>query len=204
MLFLIAHVWLQNMIKNIETMRKVLVSEIALGVFPKYSGITKIPKKVYEGDSKNIVIELQLISWANEKDEILQIMKVKDGLNLTFSAFDDIEYLEFELIAAGFVIKGEAKQRQPVTSDFLRYYWNCYFPNSGNHTFALVFRPISSAAAPNSDLFAKWDARIIEQTINVVKLDHLTQREVWFLASIAALISGSLTIAEILHRLGTW
>ncbi len=44
----------------------------------------------------------------------------------------------------------------------------------------------------------------IEHRIKVTKLGPLTQRQVQALASVASVISGGLTIAEVLHALGVW
>jgi len=165
-----------------------------------YHGNGILPTKVYEGDSKNIIVLLRPSSWVLDKDEKpLEIQDTRGGKSITLHirrSFDVEEHLEVELLAAGFIVEGEKKQRQRLTSESLHYQWNCYFPHSGNHALALVVRVIS----PPSEL----EVGTIEHTIKVAKLDHLTQRQVWTLATLAGVLSGGLAMAEVLHRLGVW
>lgn len=169
----------------------------------KYQGSGHFPRKVYEGDSKSITVELRPhLTVCDETDrEPVHIQKTKDGLSITLQialpATDDHsvgESLEFELIAAGFSVAGDKKQRQALTSNRLHYQWNCYFPNSGNHTFALVARVV--CCQDTSEIGR------IEHTIKVAKLDHMTQRQVWVWAAFAGAVSGILGIIEILRKLG--
>jgi hypothetical protein len=72
------------------------------------------------------------------KDGHLINLKVPPGNNLD-------QFLEAELLAAGLTAAGERKQRSALTLGKLSYRWNCYFPNSGHHTIALVFRLVCSS-----------------------------------------------------------
>ena len=168
---------------------------------PAFYGQATLPKRIYEGDSHNINIDLKHGLWkpAGVASKSLQIKDTELGKSIALQLPQDNtfnEFLEIELIAAGLTIDGEKKQRQPLTSQTLSYGWNCYFPNSGNHAFALEISLIRA-----SD---KIKLGAIEHTIKVVKLDDLTKRQVWVLALIAGAISGGLAIAEALRRLNMW
>lgn len=166
----------------------------------KYQGYGLLPKKIYEGDSRNILFDLQpTLALTSEGDvEPLRIQEAKNGVSMTLwdTAIGTDAFLEFEIVAAGFVVEGEKKQRQPLALNHLRYQWNCYFPNSGNHSFIIIIRAI------NSDRPVKIGR--IEHLVRVVKLDHLTQRQVWTIATLAGIVSGVVAFAEALHRLGLW
>lgn len=175
-----------------------------------FSGDVKLPRRVYLGDSHNISVVLekrseppQLRPGARFRWEGTETDK---RLLLTIHC-DYI--LEVELIAAGFAVEGQRCQQQLATPDrtSLVYRWNCYFPNSGSHTVAMVFREVSP---PDADEVGTIPYPImdevgtIEHTIKVVRLDHLTHRQVWILGVLAAIGSGCLTVAEVLHGLGIW
>lgn len=165
-----------------------------------YHGGGKLPKRVYEGDSKNITIELYPTFRVSESyEEPIHIQKTKSGLSITLKVLTKggvDEYLEFELLAAGFEIDGDKKQRQSLALHNLRYQWNCYFPKSGSHDYAFVIRILSP--------MGYIEAGCIENSTKVVKIDHMTQRQVWVFAAFAGIVSGSLALAEALHRLGVW
>jgi len=171
----------------------------------RYEGKGRLPRKVYEGDSKNVIFDLNptLHSLRGMHEPFLffknTISKTEEGLAITVQATHNdnaSEYLEFELVAAGFTVEGDKKQKQALGSNNLHYQWNCYFPNSGNHIFFLVVRVIGSQNV--------IEVGRIEQAVRVVKFDHMTQRQVWIVATSAGVISGGLAIAEILHRLNLW
>lgn len=167
-----------------------------------YNGVAHIPIRVYEGDSYNITVDLHpCISIPSESVSSIrfQRMKDKDDISLNLNVLrhsDQHEFLELEMLAAGFTVEGDKKQKQVLTADSLRYQWNCFFENSGNHTFAVVFRVISG-----SDIS---EIGRVEQSIRVVKIDHLTQRQVWVLARVAGILSGGLAILEVMRKLGFW
>jgi len=170
--------------------------------FPrKFSGVAKFPKKVYEGDSVNISVELiqKLASLKEDNLESFNTKKTQDGLSISLkitTESSDAEFLELELVAAGFTISGERIQRQSLTTNNLNYRWNCLFKNSGVHSYAIRFKTISPSKTK--------EVGVIENKLRVVKLDHLTQRQVWILATFSGFISGGLAIAEILRNLGLW
>jgi hypothetical protein len=168
----------------------------------RYNGVAHIPIRVYEGDSYNITVDLRP-SIRKPLESVSSIrfqrMKDKDDVSLNLNVLrhsGQQEFLELEMLAAGFTVEGDKKQKQVLTADSLRYQWNCFFENSGNHTFAVAFRVISG-----SDVS---EIGRVEQSIRVVKIDHLTQRQVWVLASVAGILSGGLAILEVMRKLGFW
>lgn len=166
----------------------------------KYYGLANIPLKVYQGDSYNITLNLHpsIRAAINSEGKIRANRQGDDKLNITLSVSGTAkQHLEVEMVAAGFTVAGELKQKQSLLSDTLNYQWNCFFEKSGTHSFALVFRVVE-----NPDFISHVGR--IEQTIKVAQVDHLTQRQVWVLATIAGVLSGVLTLAEILKNLGVW
>lgn len=151
-----------------------------------FGGIIKIPFVNKEVDW-NVVIQKK--KKQNSKEMEWEI-------TIPYSPSKSVgEYcLELELLSAGFKIDGDKAQMHNFDSDSLTYSWNCYFPNSGNHTFGIK----ASAVTPDENV----DLGIKEFNIDVVKVDHLTERQVWFLAGFAALFSGCLAVVELVHRLG--
>lgn len=166
----------------------------------EYAGEAALPMKVYVGDSHSISINLESTSGILQTGaEQLRIQDTKSGKLVAVQILRDSslqQFLEIELLAAGLEVSGEKKQRQTLTSQTLSYRWNCYFPNSGNHTLSLILRLVS----PSDTI----ELGAMQHSIKVVKLDHLTQRQVWLIASLAGIVSGGLVIAELLHQLGVW
>nr|QNO50568.1 hypothetical protein HGEBJNHG_00043 [Methanosarcinales archaeon ANME-2c ERB4] len=166
----------------------------------KYAGEAVLPKKVYAGDSHSISINLNPAFWIPPTGtEPLRIQDTRSGKSIVVQILRDSsleQFLEIELLAAGLTVDGEKKQRQPLTSQPLPYCWNCHFPNSGDHRLSLILRLVSSSGT--------IELGVIPHSIKVVKLDHLTQRQVWIMASLAGIVSGGLAIAEVLHQLGVW
>jgi len=169
----------------------------------KYSGRLSFPKKVYEGDSQNVSLILDEQSFvAGLHPEIFDAEDKVNGqkhVSLQISKNDAVEqFLEVELLAAGFVAKGEEKQQQSLALAKLEYRWNCHFKSAGNHTFSLVLKVINPSC--------ERTIRSIEQTIKVVKFGHATQRQVQLavlLAGAAGLVATLLTILNyILWLLG--
>lgn len=162
----------------------------------KYIGKCRIPSSVYVGDSRNLTIDLHLsVKPSVGKESSMKFQKEKDGLNLQILCRkDDVDELEFELVAAGFQIEGDKKQKQRLNSNRLQYQWNCFFPNSGQHHFSIVGRLLGQTH--------KEEIGRIEDVLIVVKVDHMTQRQVWILTTIAGIISGILSVAIALQTLG--
>jgi hypothetical protein len=168
----------------------------------RYKGLAHIPLKAYAGDSFNITVDLSPLPGSSEHLSLIESKRLKDkdevllDLNISSPSIGRQEFLELELLAAGFGLEGDKKQRQRLTASRLCYQWNCFFENSGVHDFAIVFRVVSDADIE--------EVGRLEQSVKVVKIDHLTQRQVWILATIAGIVSGALAILEVAKGLGFW
>jgi hypothetical protein len=169
--------------------------------FPRhitYHGDGRLPKRVYVGDS-------QTISFSFSSHAALQLAQIHQHspgqvrkhiiLDLTIPSVEQT-FLEMEILAAGVEVAGDAKQRQELTMESLSFTWNCHFKNSGNHDLAFILRLIGDSAAT---VLGR-----IEHNVKVVRIDHLTQRQVWLLGSLAGIATGILGVAEVLHKLGVW
>lgn len=195
----------------------------------QYYGEVKLPKKVYIGDSHNILIDLRqvgppyehiLIKNLKQQREIVLQSMVQDiarqsgqseklllirpdkettkyiHFNIRLNT-SQMMYFEVELQAAALTVDGERKQRKLLAppKDQLLYRWNCYFPNSGNHIIALNLRIIDTTKV--------IELGAIQHKIKVVQLDHLTQRQVWMFASIAAIAGFIATVIGIVTNIPT-
>jgi hypothetical protein len=167
---------------------------------PDYSGEAKLPRKVYEGDSQSIFVNLKPKSRIPSVDAgPVHIQDTERGRSIDLHIEQDArsqQFLEIEFLAAGVEVDGERRLRQELASPSLSYHWSCYFPNSGNHALTLILRLVRPSAT--------IELGTIEHRVRVVKLDHLTKRQVWLLAALAGIVSGGLAVAEALHRLGVW
>jgi hypothetical protein len=166
----------------------------------EYTGQATLPRKIYEDDSHSMSISLKpTFEIPSEGYEPFHVEDARTGKSIAIRIQRDSsleQFLEIELLAAGLTVDGEKRQRQNLNGPVLSYRWNCYFPNSGNHMITLVIR-----LASESDTI---QLGAIEHTIKVAKLDHLTKRQLWIVASLAGILSGGLAIAEALHGLGVW
>jgi hypothetical protein len=162
-----------------------------------YTGQAKLPKRVYIGDSKNFSIELTPSMYSPPQERPVSTENQRDdqvGLKLSVPISSDYAgYLEVELMGAGFEIRGETRQRQALNSTSLSFMWNCYFPNSGNHSCAFAFYVVGNEGS----------AKIghIEHAVKVVRLDHLTQLQLGTFAAIIGIPSGIVLFVNALKAL---
>lgn len=165
----------------------------------EYNGDTMLPKKIFVGDSYSLSLKLNRISSLPKVDavEVFQTeeSRTEKKVHVHFQLNDNgKQFLEIELQAAGLEVDGDKKQKQKLTSENITYHWNCAFMNSGNHVITLIFRLV--------DENSSFELGAINHGIKVAKLDGMTQRHVWILASLGALISTPLAIAVALRQLG--
>jgi hypothetical protein len=163
-----------------------------------YVGEVDLPKKVYEGDSQRLSIILHNLDKTTLMyNESLTIQEHRDRKLITVQTFSDInveQFLEVELYAPWMTVDGDKRQRQPLKSQKLSYRWNCYFPNSGDHSLDLVLRQVDDSNT--------IELGVVQHAVKVVKFDHMTQRQVWILASLAGIVSGVFAILAALNQLG--
>jgi hypothetical protein len=157
-----------------------------------------LPKKVYEGDSKNVSFTFT----TNSCCRIAQVRmrskyEIKKKLTLSLEPPQENEvFLEMQMLAAAVDICENVTQRVKLCDGPLHFHWNCHFKNSGNHPITFVLRFI----ADSQDIFLER----IEHTVKVVRLDHLTQRQVWALVTFTGFISGVIGLAELIKKIGLW
>ena len=162
----------------------------------QYTGDVLLPKKIYVNDSHSISINLTPTSptfSTPHSEEALCIQDSKSGKSIILQIPRDSsleQILEIQLLAAGLIVDGEKRQHQSLTLSSLSYYWNCYFPNSGDHEISLIIRVVTQ--------FDTIELGTIQHSIKVAQLDHLTQRQLQW----TGIISGGLGVAVLLQQLG--
>ena len=160
----------------------------------EFKGEASAPRRVYVGDSQDIFVELHRKYTRDRGVRPLEITRTDTGATIRLQASDDHKgTLEIELLAAALVIAGDTKQQCPLSRDKLSYRWNCYFPNSGRHTVTLVIRILGKSG--NAELGT------LPNSIWVVKIGSLTQRQVWLLACLSGGASAVLGIIKVLQEL---
>jgi hypothetical protein len=166
----------------------------------RFVGSLRLPKVVYVGDSYNIAIHFDLAYWNDPNlNESIQMHDSAHGKLVVVNLLLDkaIEkYFEVELLAAGIIVDGDKRQRQDLSLGELVFRWNCHFQNSGSYLLILVLRLVTATQTV--------ELGVIEHRLKVVKVDHLTQRQVWVLASVAWVLSGIITMGKILIELNLW
>lgn len=161
-------------------------------------GKAKIPVKVYENRGEHISIVLNKTS--ENESRSLQSFKYennKEGKSITAQIEDDgidSNKLKIEVQAACIEVKGESTQFQPLSSSTLSYHWNFGFPTSGNYTINFIFSNITPSGTT--------EIGTMEHGIKVVRLDHLTARQILILATLATALSGMVTFAVAMNKLG--
>lgn len=188
-------------LRSFELLPKLIVpSARSHETFTDYKGEARMPKKVYVGDSENILLDLQLVGEGQSLiEEVFTIGDNKSGklVSLSLRKSSSIEqFLEVELQAAAITVDPDKRQSQSLTSHRkLSYMWNCYFPNSGKHAIALAFRVVRSSE--------HLELGVIQHTIKVVQLANLTQRQVRIIASLAAIAGFIATLVGIIINFPT-
>ncbi len=167
----------------------------------RYSGMANLPRKVYEGDSRNITLILNREGFVQglhpEVSHVQEITKNKQTeQQITFDIQEknsSEQFLEVRLRAAAFPTKGDEKQRQSLTQERLEYRWNCYFQSAGHHDIFLELKVIY--------LSEERPLAVIGQRIRVVKLDHMTQSHVQVAALLIGIIGLVSTVVTIISNI---
>ncbi len=165
-----------------------------------YVGRANISTRVYESDSRNISITFQRHFFTDQADSPLTVTDTVSGKSIELQfpkeAEAAAEFLEIELLSAALTVAGEKKQRQHLSAQTLNFCWNCHFAKSGDQVVTFIIRLVSP--------LDQIQLGSVEHHIKVVKVDHLTQRQVWLITRVTAVLSGIFALAEILRRLGAW
>jgi len=101
--------------------------------------------------------------------------------------------ISIELLAAGITVDGNREQENRLSLRPISYNWNCHFPISGRYEISLIIRTNKAGS--------DFEVGKLTHQIKVVKLDGLTQRQIWLLATLSALITGTLGLAIKLKNL---
>ena len=158
----------------------------------KFEGSVCIPRRVYEGDSHVFSLEfVPHVSYHFDKNPTVELDNDKDKLSLTISWHKECS-LKVSLVSPAMVVKNIEKEQQSLGIKSLSFGWHCYFPNSGDH---IVVIAVDLYGKPGEESFHKKHR--VERRIKVVRIDHLTKRQVWVLASIGSLAALALTAAKL-------
>ena len=171
----------------------------------KYVGEVRLPSKAYQSASVPIAIILERTPLVSlEKDTLFTVEDSGNGKTVTIQVpkLEDVEqFLEIEMLAAGVDVAGEIRQRKNISSSKLIYRWNCLFQKTGKQTMEFVIRLVNIQNSTNDVTLEEIELGLIRQTTRVVKLDGLTQTQIWIAASAAAAVSTIAAIASIIMTL---
>ena len=183
-------------LRSLSRMRR--IQEMSHGIYAdegrvlKFEGSVCIPRRVYEGDSHVFSLELvPHVSYHFDKNPTVELDNDKDKLSLTISWHKECS-LKVSLVSPAMAVKNIEKEQQSLGIKSLSFGWHCYFPNSGDH---IVVIAVDLYGKPGEESFHQKHR--VERRIKVVRIDHLTKRQVWVLASIGSLAALALTAAKL-------
>ncbi|MFN8398761.1 MAG: hypothetical protein U0X74_02005 [Anaerolineales bacterium] len=185
--------------------------------------ISQLPKKIYVNESAMIVIHPILRAWENDESLLvvdietrLETKKVDSILNksdyqtnllnyalleltrkkMRKSSTKEHKYLVLELLASGFQIAGNVKQKQELSIPNLTYQWNISTENSGIHEIAI--------GLSLEDELGKQGTTIgtLTHKIKVVSVGPMTHRQVNIFLTLSGVITTILAILQALRTLG--
>jgi len=184
--------------------------------------VSRLPTHMYEGESELIILypllrtegddsTVLVIDLSTHLDSAERVKDLKESrselenyavLKLTRQKLGGglpvsfVKYLVIELIAPGFEVDGEKKQRKllqrPLSSPYI---WGVAAKTSGNHEIALVF----SAEDESGEEIAQI-GRLVHR-IRVASIMRLTHRQVRVLMGILGAITTALVILQALQKL---
>lgn len=166
----------------------------------RYSGMATLAKRAYEGRSINISLILNRQSLIQGLQEgSLTAQDAANGMQVSVVIPEDSDqlFLEAELLAAAFTVAGDTKQQQSLNQERLQYFWNCSPNKSGDQQIILVLRVKSPASEHNLGY-------PIERNIQVVKIDHISQRSVLLMGAGLAVLGAISTVITILSAIHNW
>jgi hypothetical protein len=160
-------------------------------VRPYFSGIVggKIPTKLYEGDSAQMVLKFPWNKPFNKGER--QFFSVEYFFNHHKS---DAPSLEIEVQAAGLEVKGEPVQRYSLLSLPVVYTWNIAAKNSGEYEMGIVMRFYGHPGNPPT-------MTVSTHKIKIAKIDSLTKRQLWLVTGLFGMITAILGVIQTLVSL---
>ena len=169
------------------------------------SGLAVLPKRVYEGDSQFIEVNLNIERHShNERtSEILVSSTIKgSAFQFTIASTKYTQSLEVSLVSSGGIaITPQDRESLPLEPGLITYRWSCDFPRSGRHQCDLVF--IVRSQLTESGTMDKQTLHL-RHSVLVAKLDHLTSRQVWALGGTSAVLATLIALLKALHDFGIW
>ena len=150
----------------------------------KMAAVFGIPTRLYEDGS--CVVVCSLVGWEIVDGKSGRLM-VTDKEGNQYVLIDSVmisepEWLEVELLAPGFEVDGERRQRQEVSANIMYYRWGIRPKRAGIYQLCFSFR-VGDEGGRVVDL---GDVRY---TVKVVKWDGLTLRHLYWFTGLSALVS---------------
>nr|MSP14923.1 hypothetical protein [Chloroflexota bacterium] len=155
--------------------------------------LLRFPTRMYEGDSNLLILRLgyqpgQPLLLVDEQGN-------RQPLNIKIEPDFQPKFLEIELLAAGFQVEGDKRQKRELISNTLTYQWNISSPKSGNYEIGLVYRAEDGAGRER-------ELGVTAHKVSVAKFAGLTGHQVALLSGIFGAITALLSLMEILKKLG--
>ena len=166
------------------------------------SGSVVLPKRVYENDSLDVRMKLD-ISFATDSTVLVTSEHDQSSravLRILIEDVDRPKTISAELIATGFEVKAEGRRIERLRLTQYEFAWNCKFITSGYHQY--VFRVVIEDKASGDSEFNVQQVIKLVRGVKVVKLDHLTSRQVWVLATACAVFSVVVSIVKLAIEIG--
>lgn len=159
----------------------------------------KLPKRVHFGDSRALSFQMasreaSLLAQVYSSDALRSGDVSKDIAVTLETTQGQQAFVEMEILPSGVQVAGSTVQRAELTGEPLNFIWNCFFNNSGSHIISFVIRMVQeSKSTPVGQ---------IDHSVRVVRVDHLTQRQVWLLGALFTFITGVIAAIGIIHSIG--
>jgi hypothetical protein len=162
----------------------------------EFAGQLSIPKKAYQNTSAPIIVTLAE-DWVANGSRFRGVQREGHPDSGRFRmSYDDgapFRSIQVELVAAGVDVGGDLKQVQPIARSAMTFRWNCHFKDSGEYLFTIAFSGIT-----NSGEVLPFGS--LDQAVNVAKIDHLSENQVWILGCVVGSVSLLSTVLGILEK----
>jgi hypothetical protein len=170
-----------------------------VGEAPEVNSLT-IPTKIYEGDSNIVLLRLAthdaLVPNGMPKAMFfIDKQGVKQPCKIEIPSGFIPKSIEIELLAVGFDVEGERRQKHEIFYAPMIYQWNISPTRSGNLEIGLVFRAEDASGRIG-------ELGVITHKINVVKILGLTGQQIGTLTNIFGAVGGVLGVVVTLNQLG--
>lgn len=147
-----------------------------------FTGKIKLPSKVYEDDTYIVKINMtpNLQMERRRRTFFRFNYEPKSGaisLKVNAEGMRQSMKLEISLVGVGCEVKALQPEVQELRSECLTYSWGCSFPSSGHKMLIVKLQAYLKSGEKLSDSSFQIDHRV-----KVVRVDHLTKRQVWLLA----------------------